>query len=184
MLSTAAAATVSPDDSWLFDFSIEMMVEILCICIASSVITPWLMGPSTISTWISDVFPTMMSSKPERKYIASPPMSSTALQRKTLFIRDLPYSVTEKDLFMFIAKVAQPDDWVICRFPDSGRSRGFGFVQMACEEHVQKVIDELDGEVCGGRCVTIKQSGHAISRPNPNRNLAYKILDPFRDTQR
>jgi RNA recognition motif-containing protein len=77
-----------------------------------------------------------------------------------LFVGGLNYSTTSdelRELFTQAGSVVSADI-AVDRF--SGRSRGFGFVEMASDEDAQRAIDQLNGREVGGRRLSVE-----ISRP-------------------
>eukprot|EP00397_Hematodinium_sp_SG-2012_P062555 GEMP01084687.1.p1 GENE.GEMP01084687.1~~GEMP01084687.1.p1 ORF type:complete len:159 (+),score=18.37 GEMP01084687.1:439-915(+) len=95
---------------------------------------------------------------------AKPRVWDSSLCKRTIFIRDLTYATTEKELFVFISRVAPPEDWLICKFPDTGRGRGFAFVQMESVETMHTVIRKLNNDSLNGRNVKLEMSTNAITR--------------------
>ena len=83
---------------------------------------------------------------------------------KKLYVGGLPYSVTEDKLQeIFSARGTVESARVITdRF--TGRSRGFGFVEMSNEEEAQTAIDSLNGSDLDGRSLTVNEA-----RPQENR---------------
>ena len=83
---------------------------------------------------------------------------------KKLYVSGLHYAVTEDKLQeMFSAHGTVESARVITdRF--TGRSRGFGFVEMSSEEEAQTAIDSLNGSDLEGRSLTVNEA-----RPQENR---------------
>lgn len=75
----------------------------------------------------------------------------------TLYIGNLPWSTTEQDLVDWVAPHAQVKSARIIVDRESGRSRGFGFVEVEAEG-APKAIETLNGTVLGGRAVTVNEA--------------------------
>jgi len=83
---------------------------------------------------------------------------------KNLFVGNLPFTATEdelRDLFSAFGEVQQVR---IMTDRDTGRSRGFAFVEIADDEAAAKAIEGLNGKDFGGRPLTINEA-----RPKPER---------------
>ena len=83
---------------------------------------------------------------------------------KNLFVGNLPFSATEdqlRDLFSAFGEIQQVR---IMTDRDTGRSRGFAFVEIADDEAAAKAVSELNGKDFGGRQLTINEA-----RPKPER---------------
>jgi len=81
-----------------------------------------------------------------------------------LFVGSLPFASTEDDLKEFFSAVGEVQSAKVITDKFTGRSRGFGFVEMATEEEAQKAIDELDGKTMGEREITV-----SLARPMKDR---------------
>lgn len=77
---------------------------------------------------------------------------------KKLYVGNLPYTATDSDLQrMFEAHGAvQSAQVVVDR--DTGRSKGFGFVEMETGEAAQAAISALNGQDMGGRSLTVNEA--------------------------
>ncbi|MBX6376952.1 MAG: RNA-binding protein [Clostridia bacterium] len=76
---------------------------------------------------------------------------------KTLYVGNLPWSVTEEDLLAFFSQQAEVISARVVTDRETGRSRGFGFVEVP-DEVAQAVIDNLDGTIFGGRPITVNEA--------------------------
>jgi len=76
---------------------------------------------------------------------------------KTLYVGNLPWSATEEDLAAFFAPLGEVKSTRIITDRESGRSRGFGFVEVD-EEDVEKVITETNGKDLGGRAIIVNEA--------------------------
>jgi len=77
---------------------------------------------------------------------------------KKLYVGGLPYRTTEdelRDTFSVAGNVASA---IIIVDRMSGRSKGFGFVEMATEEEAQAAIDKLNGSEMGGRTISVSEA--------------------------
>lgn len=77
---------------------------------------------------------------------------------KKLYVGNLLYEVTDEDLKTQFATVGNVVSAVVIRFRDSGRSKGFGFVEMSSEEEAQKAIDTMNGQDFRGRKLVVSEA--------------------------
>src|SRR5262245_40544842 len=75
-----------------------------------------------------------------------------------LYVGNLPYSVTELDLRDLFAGLGTVTDAKIVTDRETGRPRGFGFVEMSTEDEARKAIEELNGRDVQGRQVAVKEA--------------------------
>ncbi len=75
----------------------------------------------------------------------------------TLYVGNLPWTTKEQDLTAWVAPHAQVLSARVITDRETGRSRGFGFVEVAAEE-AAKAIEALNGTELGGRVVTVNQA--------------------------
>lgn len=81
-----------------------------------------------------------------------------------LFVGNLPYTMTSDDLRQAFSKVGAVADANIVSDKMTGRSRGFGFVEMASDEDAKKALD-LNGTEVEGRKIFVSEA-----RPQAPRN--------------
>ena len=77
---------------------------------------------------------------------------------KRLYVGNLPYEATDdklKELFGQAGTV-ESANVIIDKF--SGRSKGFGFVEMSTDEEAQKAIETLNGQDLGGRSIVVNEA--------------------------
>ncbi|RKX43275.1 MAG: RNA-binding protein [Thermotogae bacterium] len=79
---------------------------------------------------------------------------------KKLFVGNLPWATTSEELRSVFEKVGRVETADVIRDKFTGKSRGFGFVEMASEEEAQKAIKELNGSKIGDRAIVVN-----IARP-------------------
>lgn len=70
---------------------------------------------------------------------------------------NLPYSTTSDELAALFSRVGVVTSAQVIMDRDTGRSRGFGFVEMS-DEDGRKAIDELTGAAMGGRSITVNEA--------------------------
>ncbi len=75
-----------------------------------------------------------------------------------LYVGNLPYSVTELDLRDLFSGLGTVTDAKIITDRETGRPRGFGFVEMSTDEEARKAIEELNGRDVQGRQVAVKEA--------------------------
>lgn len=75
-----------------------------------------------------------------------------------LFVGSLPYETTDDDLKQIFEKVGEVLSAKVIFDRFSGRSKGFGFVEMANEGLGQKAIEEVDGSTVGSRTIVVKKA--------------------------
>jgi RNA recognition motif-containing protein len=81
-----------------------------------------------------------------------------------LYVGGIPYSSTEDDLKNYFAEAGEVTSATIITDRYTGRSRGFGFVEMANEDGAKKAIELFDGKEYEGRKLTVN-----IARPREER---------------
>jgi cold-inducible RNA-binding protein len=72
-----------------------------------------------------------------------------------LYVGNLPYSYRDTDLQDAFAAFGEVSSANVAMERDTGRSRGFGFVQMATAEQAQAAIEGLNGKPVGGRGLVV-----------------------------
>ena len=82
-----------------------------------------------------------------------------------IYVGNLSYSVTEEDLNAMFAEFGDVSSAKLIMDRDTGRSKGFAFVEMSGEDAGQKAIDELNGRDVGGRSLTVNKARPREERP-------------------
>jgi len=77
---------------------------------------------------------------------------------KNIFVGNLSFSTTEDELRQMFEAFGQVDRVSIMTDRDTGRSRGFGFVEMASNEDGEKAITALNGSQTGGRTLNVNEA--------------------------
>ncbi len=85
-----------------------------------------------------------------------------------LYVGNLLYEATEDDLKDLFGQAGTVVSATIIRFRDSGRSKGFGFVEMSSEEEAKKAIDTFNGQDFKGRRLVVSEARPPRERTNYN----------------
>jgi len=85
-----------------------------------------------------------------------------------LYVGNLPYSVTESDLANFFASAGKVEKASMVIDRDTGKPRGFGFVDMASDEEAKKAIETLHGADMQGRSLIVNEARPKEDRPRPS----------------
>nr|WP_315140988.1 RNA-binding protein [uncultured Flavobacterium sp.] len=75
-----------------------------------------------------------------------------------IFVGSLPFSIEEVDLRESFEAYGAVDSVKIITDKFTGRSKGFGFVEMPNDDEAQKAIDELNGATVQGRAIVVNKS--------------------------
>src|SRR5437588_7417987 len=75
-----------------------------------------------------------------------------------LYVGGLPYQTTEQDLIELFEQVGQVTEASVITDRDSGRSKGFGFVEMSDEQAARTAIERLNGTLLGNRTITVNEA--------------------------
>lgn len=84
---------------------------------------------------------------------------------KNLYVGNLPHSTTETDLRNAFAVYGQVDSVNIITDRDTGRARGFAFVEMGDSGSAEKAIAGLNGSDLGGRTIQVNEARPKTERP-------------------
>jgi RNA recognition motif-containing protein len=77
---------------------------------------------------------------------------------RKLFVGNLSFSMGETELKQLFEQKGGVESVTVMRDLDSGRSRGFGFVEMSTDEAAQKAITELNSYSVEGRNLTVNEA--------------------------
>lgn len=75
-----------------------------------------------------------------------------------LYVGNLLYEATEDELKELFGQSGAVTSATIIRFKDTGRSKGFAFVEMGSEEEAQKAVDALNGQDYKGRKLIVSEA--------------------------
>ncbi len=77
---------------------------------------------------------------------------------KKLYVGNLPYSVTDDSLNQHFAQAGTVESAVIITDKISGRSKGFGFVEMSSDEEATKAIEMFNEQELEGRKLVVNEA--------------------------
>ena len=75
-----------------------------------------------------------------------------------LYVGGLPYQTTEHDLIDLFGQVGQVTEASVITDRDTGRSKGFGFVEMGDEQEARSAIERINGITMGDRTITVNEA--------------------------
>jgi RNA recognition motif-containing protein len=94
-----------------------------------------------------------------------------------IYVSNLSFNVQDEDLKGFFEEYGEVSSAKVITDKFTGRSRGFGFVEMSDDSAAQKAIQELDGATVEGRAIKVSEAKPREQRPNngggggPRRNF-------------
>ena len=77
---------------------------------------------------------------------------------KKIFVGNLSFDTTSKDLETLFAEHGTCESATVVTDRDTGRSRGFGFVEMSSASEADKAISSLNGRDVGGRQINVSEA--------------------------
>jgi RNA recognition motif-containing protein len=83
---------------------------------------------------------------------------------KKLYVGNLSYNTTTSDLERILAAYGAVKSAQIINDRDTGRSKGFGFVEMGSDDEAQAAIAALNGKNIDGRNLTVSEARHQENR--------------------
>src|SRR5262249_9050772 len=83
-----------------------------------------------------------------------------------LYVGNLSYSVTSQSLEQLFAEFGQVKSAQVVQDRDTGRSKGFGFVEMSDNAQAQAAIQGLNLKEVDGRCLTVNEARPREDRPS------------------
>ena len=82
-----------------------------------------------------------------------------------LYVGNLPYGVRDADLEQAFSQFGSVTSAKVMMERDTGRSKGFGFVEMGSDAEAQEAISGMNGQSLGGRNVVVNEARPMESRP-------------------
>jgi len=85
-------------------------------------------------------------------------MSTQEYTIMRLYVGGLPYQTTEQDLIDLFEQAGQVTEASVITDRNTGRSKGFGFVEMSDEQAARAAIEQLNGINMGDRTITVNEA--------------------------
>jgi RNA recognition motif-containing protein len=92
---------------------------------------------------------------------------------KKLFVGNLAYSTSGSDLESLFAEVGTVESASVVSDRDTGRSRGFGFVEMSSQSEASRAVSELNGRDVGGRQINVAEAKEREAGGGGGRRRSY-----------
>jgi RNA recognition motif-containing protein len=77
---------------------------------------------------------------------------------KKLYVGSIPFTATEEDLSNLFSTIGEVESVKIITDPGTGRSKGFGFIEMVNEEDAKRAIDDLNGKSFMERSIVVNEA--------------------------
>ncbi len=77
---------------------------------------------------------------------------------KKLYVGNLPYSINDEKLMQYFSSHGQVHSAKVITDRDSGRSKGFGFVEMSSDQEATNAIESLHGKEFEGRSINVSEA--------------------------
>jgi len=84
---------------------------------------------------------------------------------KKLFVGGLPWAMTNEDLGKLFVDAGTVESATIITDKMSGKSKGFGFVEMSTEDEAQAAVSSMNGTEIEGRSITVSEARPMTDRP-------------------
>ena len=85
---------------------------------------------------------------------------------KKLYVGNLPFSVNDQILMDAFTQFGKVESAKIITDRDTGRSKGFGFVEMSTDEEASNAINKMNGAELEGRSLTVNEAKPMAPREN------------------
>jgi RNA recognition motif-containing protein len=86
-----------------------------------------------------------------------------------IYVSNLSFNVQDEDLQSYFADYGEVTSAKVINDRETGRSRGFGFVEMTDDTASKKAIAELDGATVDGRAIKVSEAKPREQKSNNNR---------------
>ena len=87
-----------------------------------------------------------------------------------IYVGNLSFDTSESEIRELFSQHGEVHEVAIITDRDTGRPRGFGFVEMRNDEEARKAIGALDGNEVGGRAIKVNEARQRTERPAGGRN--------------
>lgn len=85
-----------------------------------------------------------------------------------MYVSNLSFHTTDEDLNTLFGQYGAVSSAKVIRDRETGRSRGFGFVEMASNEEARLAIEKLNNKEIEGRALSVSEAREKSSRPGKN----------------
>ena len=102
---------------------------------------------------------------------------------RKLYVGNLPYETNEQDLQELFAQAGSVETVTVMRDRDTGRARGFAFVEMASDDEAQNAITKLNDQQFGGRRLTVNEARPQVPRSGGGAGNSYGNRGPSRRSE-
>jgi len=82
-----------------------------------------------------------------------------------LYVGNLPYTVRDEDLQQAFSAYGSVNSAKVMMERDTGRSKGFGFVEMGSDAEAQAAVEGMNGQSLGGRSLVVNEARPMEARP-------------------
>ena len=82
-----------------------------------------------------------------------------------LYVGNLPYQMRDSDLEQAFSQFGQVTSAKVMMERETGRSKGFGFVEMGSDAEAQAAINGMNGQPMGGRSIVVNEARPMEQRP-------------------
>jgi cold-inducible RNA-binding protein len=82
-----------------------------------------------------------------------------------LYVGNLPYTVRDEDLQQSFSEYGSVTSAKVMMERDTGRSKGFGFVEMGSDAEAQAAVEGMNGQSLGGRSLVVNEARPMEARP-------------------
>ena len=77
---------------------------------------------------------------------------------RKVYVGNLSYETSQADLEQLFGAHGTVESAQVIMDRDTGRSKGFGFIEMSSDDEAQSAISALDGQDCGGRALKVNEA--------------------------
>jgi RNA recognition motif-containing protein len=84
---------------------------------------------------------------------------------KKLYVGNLPYTIDDQTLTSEFSKFGTVTSAKVITDRETGRSKGFGFVEMETDDQAESAISQLNGQPMGGRNINVSEAKPQTDRP-------------------
>lgn len=90
-----------------------------------------------------------------------------------IYVSNLSFNVQDEDLRSYFADYGEVSSAKVITDKETGRSRGFGFVEMSDNAAAQKAVTELNGATVDGRSIKVSEAKPREERSNNNNRRSF-----------